>query len=170
MFSKIDLPPGYHQILVKLEDMQKTGFRSHYGHYEYIVMPFGVMNTSAIFMDYMACIFRSCWEKFVMVFIYNILIYSKTREERAEHLRLVWEIQREHQFYGNLSNCEFWLDEVQFLGHVLSAQGILVDPAKVEAVFKWERSSLVAEVRSLKYTGLHHNKVWVAYSCRIEDR
>ncbi|WVZ22654.1 hypothetical protein V8G54_001198 [Vigna mungo] len=148
VFSKIDLRSGYHQILVKPEDVQKTAFRSRYGHYEYVVMPFGVTNAPAIFMDYMNCVFRSCLDKFVVVFIDDILIYSKDQEEHAEHLRMVLEILRQHQLYGKLSKCEFWLEGVQFLGHVVFAQGISVDPAKVEAILKWERPSSVTEVRS----------------------
>ncbi|WVY99024.1 hypothetical protein V8G54_031175 [Vigna mungo] len=148
VFSKIDLRSGYHQILVKSDDVQKTAFRSRYGHYEYVVMPFGVTNAPAIFMDYMNRIFRSCLDKFVVVFIDDILIYSKNREEHVEHLRIALEILREHQLYGKLSKCEFWLSEVQFLGHVISAQGISVDPAKIEVVLKWERPTSVTEVRS----------------------
>jgi len=107
VFSKIDLRSGYHQILVKLEDVQKTAFRSRYGHYEYVVMPFGVTNAPAVFMDYMNRIFRPYLDKFVVVFIDDILIYSRTREEHADHLRIVLEVLREHQLYGKLSKCEF---------------------------------------------------------------
>ncbi|XP_017412935.1 uncharacterized protein LOC108324500 [Vigna angularis] len=135
------------QILVKLEDVQKTAFRSRYGHYEYVVMPFGVSNAPAIFMDYMNRIFRSYLDKFVVVFIDDILIYSKSREEHAGHFRLVLDILRERQLYGKLSKCEFWLDENQFLDHVISSQGIIVDLAKVEAVLKWERPKSMTEVR-----------------------
>jgi len=120
VFSKIDLRSGYHQILVKLEDVQKTTFRSRYGHYEYVVMPFGVTNAPAIFMDYMNRIFQPYLDQFVVVFIDDILIYFESREEHANHLRVVLEVLREHKLYGKLSKCEFLLDEVQFLGHVIS--------------------------------------------------
>ena len=116
VFSKIDLRSGYHQILVKLEDVQKTAFRSRYGHYEYVVMPFGVTNAPTIFMDYMNRIFQPYLDQFVVVFIDDILIYSENKEEHADHLRVVLEVLREHKLYGKLSKCEFWLDEVQFLG------------------------------------------------------
>jgi len=148
VFSKIYLRSGYHQILVKLEDVQKTAFRSRYGHYEYVVMPFGVTNAPAIFMDYMNKIFRPYLDQFVVVFIDDILIYSESRDVHANHLRVVLGILREHKLYGKLSKCEFWLDEVQFLGHVMSTQGIAVDPAKIEFVVKWERPQTVTEVRS----------------------
>jgi len=148
VFSKIDLRSGYHQILVKLEDVQKTAFRSRYGHYEYVVMPFGVTNAPTIFMDYMNRIFQPYLDQFVVVFIDDILIYSENKEEHADHLRVVLEVLREHKLYGKLSKCEFWLDEVHFFGHVISAQGISVDPAKVETMLKWERPQTVTEVRS----------------------
>jgi len=148
VFLKIDLRSGYHQILVRPEDVQKTAFRSRYGHYEYVVMPFGVTNAPAIFMDCMNKIFWPYLDQFVVVFIDDILIYSENREEHAEHLRVVLGILREHQLYGKLSKCEFWLEEVQFLGHVISAQGISVYPAKIETVVKWERPQTVTEVQS----------------------
>ena len=121
VFSKIDLQSGYHQILVKPEDVQKTTFRSRYGHYEYVVMPFGVTNAPTIFMDCMNRIFRPWLDKFVVVFIDDILIYSKNREDHEQHLCVVLGVLREQQLYGKLSKCEFWLEEVQFLGHVISA-------------------------------------------------
>jgi len=134
VFSKIDLCSGYHQISVKAEDVQKTVFRSRYGHYEFLVMPFGVTNAPTIFMDYMNRIFKHFLDKFVVVFIDDILIYSRTREEHAKHLKTVLNILREKQLYAKLSKCDFWMSEIQFLGHVISAQGISVDPSKVEVV------------------------------------
>ena len=148
VFSKIDLRSGYHHILVKPEDMQKMTFRSHYEHYEYVMMSFGVTNAPAIFMDYMNRIFRPYLDQFVVVFIDDILIYSESRDEHAEHLRVVLGILKEHKLYGKLSKCEFWLDEVQFLGHVISVQGIAMDPAKIETMVKWERPQIVTKVRS----------------------
>jgi len=136
VFSKIDLRFGYHQILVKPEDVQKTTFRSRYGHYEYVVMPFGVTNALVVFMDYMNRIFRPYLDKFVVVFINDILIYSRNREEHAEHLRVVLTVLKEHQLYGKLSKCEFWLEEVQFLGHVIFSHGIAMDPSKIDTVLK----------------------------------
>jgi len=111
-------------------------------------MPFGVTNVLVVFMDYMNRIFKSFLDKFVVVFIDDILIYSRTQEKHVEHLRLVLGVLREKQLYAKLSKCEFWMDEVQFLGHVISAQGIIVDPAKVEAVVKWESPKSATEIRS----------------------
>jgi len=148
VFLKIDLRSRYHQILIKADDVEKTAFRSRYGHYEYVVMPFGVTHAPAVFMDYMNRIFWPFLDKFVVVFIDDILIYSKTQEEHAEHLRLVLGVMREKQLYAKLSKCEFWMDEVQFLGHVISAQSIVVDPTKIEAVVKWESPKSAIEIRS----------------------
>ncbi|XP_052732478.1 uncharacterized protein LOC128196266 [Vigna angularis] len=148
VFSKIDLRSGYHQIRVKEEDIQKTAFRSRYGHYEYVVMPFGVTNAPAIFMDYMNRIFRPYLDKFVVVFIDDILVYSKSYDEHEDHLRVVRGVLREKELYAKFSKCEFWMKEVQFLGHVVSAGGISVDPAKVRAVLEWESPRSVTEVRS----------------------
>ncbi|XP_052733512.1 uncharacterized protein LOC128196492 [Vigna angularis] len=148
VFSKIDLRSGYHQIRVKEGDIHKTAFRSRYGHYEYVVMPFGVTNAPAIFMDYMNRIFRPYLDKFVVVFIDDILIYSKSFDEHEDHLRIVLGVLREKELYAKRSKCEFWMKEIQFLGHVVSAGGISVDPAKVKAVLDWENPRSVTEVRS----------------------
>ncbi|XP_072093104.1 transposon Tf2-1 polyprotein isoform X4 [Arachis hypogaea] len=148
VFSKIDLRSGYHQIRVRDEDIPKTAFRTRYGHYEYTVMSFGLTNAPAVFMDYMNRIFRPYLDKFVIVFIDDILVYSKTEEEHTDHLRTVLQILRDRKLYAKLSKCEFWKSEVKFLGHVVSKQGIAVDPAKVEAVMNWERPTSVTEIRS----------------------
>ncbi|WJX78131.1 hypothetical protein P8452_61384 [Trifolium repens] len=148
IFSKIDLRSGYHQIRVKDDDIPKTAFRSRYGHYEYLVMPFGLTNAPAVFMDYMNRIFRSYLDQFVVVFIDDILIYSKNNEEHEEHLRIVLQTLKDRQLYAKFSKCEFWLKEVQFLGHVISKEDIAVDPTKVEAVTKWESPKNVGEIRS----------------------
>jgi len=148
VFSKIDLRSGYHQIRVKAEDIQKTTFRTRYGHYEYQVMPFGVTNAPVIFMDYMNRIFHPFLDQFVVVFIDDILIYSKTLEEHEEHLRIVLQILREKKLYAKLSKSEFWLEKVKFLGHVISNKGVLVDPTKAEAVLQWEPPKTVTEIHS----------------------
>ena len=134
VFSKIDLRSKYHQIRVKEEDISKIVFRTRYRHYEFRVMSFGLTNASAVFMDYMNRIFRPYLDKFVVVFIDDILIYSKTKEEHEEQLRVVLEILRDKKLYAKLSKCEFWMEEVKFLGHMVSIGGISMDSSKVEAV------------------------------------
>src|ERR1051325_7148683 len=148
MFSKIDLRSGYHQIRVKEEDVQKTAFRTRYGHYEYSVMPFGVTNAPGVFMEYMNRIFHPYLDSFVVVFIDDILVYFKSEEEHAEHLCIVLEVLKNKKLYAKLSKCEFWLGEVSFLGHVISGDGIAVDPSKVDAVLRWETPKSVTEIRS----------------------
>ncbi|KAL0536183.1 hypothetical protein IC582_025122 [Cucumis melo] len=148
VFSKIDLRSGYHQLRIKDEDVPKTAFHSRYGHYEFIVMSFGLTNAPAVFMDLMNRVFREFLDTFVIVFIDDILIYSKTEAEHEEHLRLVLQTLRENKLYAKFSKCEFWLKQVSFLGHVVSKAGVSVDPAKIEAVTGWTRPSTVSEVRS----------------------
>ncbi|CAH9101779.1 unnamed protein product [Cuscuta epithymum] len=148
IFSKIDLRSGYHQLRIKEGDIPKTAFRSGYGHYEFVVMPLGLTNAPAAFMDLMNRVFRELLDKFVIVFIDDILIYSKSKEEHEEHLREVLETLRKHKLYAKFSKCEFWLDQVAFLGHVVSKQGVSVDPSKVAAVRDWSRPKNAKEVRS----------------------
>ncbi|XP_035540235.1 uncharacterized protein LOC118344217 [Juglans regia] len=130
------------------QDIPKTAFRSRYGHYEFKVMPFGLANAPAAFMDMMNRVFRLYLDSFVIVFIDDILVYSRDPEQHASHLRLVLSKLREHQLYANLNKCEFWLEEIKFLGHVMSRDGVAVDPSKIEAVLAWPRPSTVHEIRS----------------------
>jgi hypothetical protein len=123
-YSKLDLRQGYYQVRIKEEDITKTAFNTRYSHYEFVVMPFGVTNAPAVFMDLMHWIFRPYLDKFVVVFINDILIHSRSPEDHAAHLKLVLEKLREHQLYAKLNKCEFWLDTVAFLGHVISKDGI----------------------------------------------
>jgi hypothetical protein len=148
VFFKIDLRSGYHQLKVQEKDVQKTAFRTRYGHYEFLVMPFGLTNAPAAFMDMMNRIFRELVERCVVVFIDDILIYSKSQEEHEEQLRTVLSILRKHQLFAKFKKCEFWLDNVAFLGHVVTKEGIAVDPGKVEAVVNWVRPTNAHEVRS----------------------
>ena len=144
MFSKIDLRSGYHQIKIRPEDVPKTAFSTRYGLYEYLVMSFGLTNAPAYFM-YLT-VFMPELDKFVVVFIDDILIYSETAEEHEEHLRVVLLRLREHKLYAKFSKCEFWLKKVPFLGHVLSENGISVDPSKVQEVMDWKAPTSVHEV------------------------
>ncbi|WVZ51850.1 hypothetical protein U9M48_002953 [Paspalum notatum var. saurae] len=128
VFSKIDLRSGYHQIKVREEDIPKTAFSTRYGLYEYLVMSFGLTNAPAFFMYLMNSVFMNELDKFVVVFIDDILVYSKNEKEHEEHLRIVLSRLREHKLYAKFSKCAFWLKEVAFLGHILSAKGVVVDP------------------------------------------
>ena len=148
VFSNIDLRSGYHQLKIAKEDIQKTAFRTRYGHFEFLVMPFGLTNAPAVFMALMNKVFQPFLDKFVIVFIDDILIYSKDAQDHENHLRIVLQILREKQLYAKLSKYEFWLDHVVFLGHVVSSRGIEVDPKKVEAVLNWEVPRNITEVRS----------------------
>ncbi|KAL0536750.1 hypothetical protein IC582_025710 [Cucumis melo] len=148
LFSKIDLRSGYHQLKVRESDIAKAAFRTRYGHYEFRVMSFGLTNAPAVFMDLMNRIFHQYLDQFVIVFIDDILVYSVDRESHEEHLRIVLQTLRDKQLYAKFSKCEFWLEQVVFLGHVVSAKGVSVDPQKVEAVVNWERPTSATEVRS----------------------
>ena len=148
VFSKIDLRSGYHQLRIKDVDVHKRVFRTRYGHYECLVIPFGLTNALAAFMDLMNRVFRPYVDQFVVVFIEDILVYSKDREDHDTHLRVVLETLRKEQLYVKLRKCEFWLGEVSFLGHIVLQEGIQVDPKKIEVIIEWKPSRNVTEVRS----------------------
>ncbi|GJX52172.1 putative reverse transcriptase domain-containing protein [Tanacetum coccineum] len=137
IYSKIDLRSGYHQLWVREEDIPKTAFRTRYGHYEFQVMPFCLMNASAVFMDLMNRVCKPYLDKFVIVFINDILIYSRNKKEHEEHLKAIMELLKKEELYAKFSKCEFWIPKVQFLGHVIDSQGIHVDPAKIESIKDW---------------------------------
>ncbi|KAD7116931.1 hypothetical protein E3N88_04199 [Mikania micrantha] len=147
-FSKIDLRSGYHQLRVHDDDIPKTAFKTRYGHYKILVMPFGLTNAPAVFMDLMNRVCRPYLDKFVIVFIDDILIHSKTKEKHEQHLKLVLEILREERLYAKFSKCEFWLKEVQFLGHIVNENGVHVDPAKIDEVKNWSTPTTPTEIRS----------------------
>ena len=148
VFSKIDLRSGYYQLKVKGEDVLKTDFHTRYGHYEFLVIPFGLTNAPTAFMDLMNRVFKPYLDQFVVVFIDDMLMYSKNKEEHEKHLHVILQNLREHQLFAKLNKCEFWLDQISFLGHVVSNDGILVDPSKVEAVLSWKRPTTVSDIRS----------------------
>jgi hypothetical protein len=148
MFSKIDLRLGYHQLKIRETDIPKTAFRTRYGLYEYTVMSFGLTNAPAYFMYLMNKVFMEYLDKFIVVFIDDILIFSKMVEEYEEHLRLVLEKLRSNQLYAKFSKCEVWLTKVTFLGHVISAGGVSVDPSKVKDVLNWMPPTTASEIWS----------------------
>src|SRR4051812_13021365 len=148
VFSKIDLRSGYFQLKIREHDIPKTSFVTRYGSYEYTVMPFGLANAPSLFMNMMKNVFMEFLDKFVVIFIHDILIYSKNVEDHEKHLRLIMEKLREHQLYAKFDKCEFLLSEVGFLGDIVSKEGIAVDPSKLTAVTEWEPPKNVGEVWS----------------------
>jgi len=146
VFPKIDSGSSYHQIKIWLEDIPKIAFSTRYGLYEYLLMSFGLTNAPAYFMYLMNSVFIPELDKFMVVFINDILIYSKNEADHVVHLRVVLFRLREHKLYAKFSKCEFWLKKVPFLGLILSEDGISVDPSKVQAVMDWKAPTSVHEV------------------------
>ncbi|GJS53017.1 putative reverse transcriptase domain-containing protein [Tanacetum coccineum] len=145
--SKIDLRSGYHQLRVRGEDIPKTAFKTRYGHYEFQVMPFGLTNVPAVLMDIMNRVCKPYLDKFVIVFIDDILIYSRHKEEHANHLRIILELLKKEKLYAKFSKCDFWISIVQFLRHLIDSQGLHVDPAKIKAVKNWTSLTTPTEIR-----------------------
>jgi hypothetical protein len=146
VFSKIDLRFGYHQTKIRASDISKTAFSTRYGLYEYLVMSFGLTNAPAYFMYLMNSVFMPELDKFMVVFIDDILVYSKNEEEHANHLHVVLQRLREHRLYAKLSKYDFWLKEIKFLGHTISQAGITVDPDKVQEVMNWKPPITVRQI------------------------
>nr|GEU41305.1 hypothetical protein [Tanacetum cinerariifolium] len=146
IYSKIDLRSDYHQLRVREQDIPKTAFRTRYGHYEFQVMPFGLKNAPAVFMDLLNLVCKPYLDKFVIVFIDDILIYSKDEKEHEEHLKAIWELLKGEKLYAKFSKCEFWISKVQFLGHVIDSRGIHVDPAKIECIKDWASPKTPTEI------------------------
>ncbi|GJY91893.1 putative reverse transcriptase domain-containing protein [Tanacetum coccineum] len=147
VYSKINLRSGYHQLRVRDEDIPKNAFRTRYGHYEFQVMPFGLTNAPAVLMDLMNRVCKPYLDKFVIVFIDDILIYSRNKEEHANHLRIILELLKKEKLYAKFSKCDFLIHIVQFLGHLIDSQGLHVDPAKIEAVKNWTSPTTPTKVR-----------------------
>ncbi|KAK8934991.1 hypothetical protein KSP39_PZI014260 [Platanthera zijinensis] len=148
VYSKVDLKSGYYQLRIRECNIPKTAFSTRYGHFEFTVMPFGLTNTPSVFMELMNRTFRDFLDRFVIVFIDDILVYSQCEEDHFKHLHLVLETLRRNELYAKFSKCEFWLPSVAFLGHIVSGEGIAVDPAKIIAIREWHALSSIAEVRS----------------------
>jgi hypothetical protein len=156
--SKIDLRSGYHHLWIKEDDVPKTTFNMRFGHYEFTVLSFGLTKAPGVFMSLMNGVFYEYLDTFVQVFIDDILIYSRMTEEHDEHLRLILHCLREHKLYGKLSKCSFYQSRIHYLGHVISGEGITVDPTKVEAIMEWPAPTNVTEVSS--FMGLEGYYRW----------
>ena len=148
LFTKIDLRSGYHQIRVHPSDVHKTAFRTRYGHFEFLVLPFGLTNAPATFMHLMHSIFREQLDDFIVIFLDDILVYSRDLSSHVAHVRKTFEILRQHSLFAKVSKCEFFRSSVHYLGHVVSEQGLSPDPAKVQAVANWKVPMNVSEIRS----------------------
>src|SRR6202158_5841600 len=147
-FSKIDLRSGYHQVRIANEDIHKTAFSTRYGHYEYLVMPFGLTNAPATFMNLMQSVFSKYLDESVIIFLDDILVYSKSHDEHLKHLECVLQTLRQHKLYAKKSKCEFSQNEISFLGHVINSDGIKMEPSKVDAVVKWPQPKNIHDIRS----------------------
>ncbi|GJW84422.1 putative reverse transcriptase domain-containing protein [Tanacetum coccineum] len=149
VYSKIDLRSGYHQLRIKEEDIPITTFRTRYGHFEFQVMQFGLTNAPAVFMNLMNRVCKPYLDKFMIVFIDDILIYSKNKMEHGEHLKTILELLKKEQLYAKFSKCDFWLDLIQFLGHVIDNKGVHIDPAKIKEIKNWAAPTTPTEVRQI---------------------
>nr|GFC50943.1 putative reverse transcriptase domain-containing protein [Tanacetum cinerariifolium] len=164
VYSKIDLRSGYHQLRVREEDIPKIAFRTRYGHYEFQVMPFGLTNAPAVFMDLINRVCKPHLDRFVIVFIDDILIYSKNKKEHKGHLKLILKLLKEEELYAKFSKCEFWLSNVQFLGHVIDSEGIHVDPAKIEAIKDWESPKTPTEIHHFLGLAIYYRRFIEGFS------
>ncbi|GKF71739.1 putative reverse transcriptase domain-containing protein, partial [Tanacetum coccineum] len=145
--SNIDMRSGYHQLWVREEDVPKKTFMTRYGHYEFQVMPFGLTNAPAIFMYLMNRVCKPYLDKFVIVFIDGILIYSKSKEEHEENLKLILELLKKEELYAKFSKCDFWHPKVQFLSHVIDSESVHFDPAKIVSIKDWVSPKTPTEIR-----------------------
>ena len=147
IFSKIDLRAGHHQVKMHTADIYKTTFRTHNGHFEYLVMPFGLTNAPATFQNLMNTIFQEFLRKFVLVFFYDILIYSQSLDEHLQHLHKVFAVMRSNQLLAKQSKCYFGVPQVEYLGHVIYIEGVSTDPAKIVAVQNWPMPATLKQLR-----------------------
>ena len=148
VFSKIDLRSGYHQIRIAEEDIPKTAFRTRYGHFEFRVLAFGLTNAPATFQTLMNNIFRPYLDQFVVVYVDDILVFSKHPDDHEAHLRTVLQVLRREKLYAKASKCELFRPETEFLGHIVSADGIRPDPKKLRAIDEWPHPKNVNDIQS----------------------
>lgn len=159
-FTKLDLRVGYHQVRVQSSDIFKTAFRTHNGHYEYLVMPFGLCNAPSTFQAIMNSIFRHHLRKFILVFFYDILIYSPNWTMHLEHVQQALEILRHNQFFIKVSKCAFGEQELEYLGHIVTHQGVKADQSKIKAMLNWPRRTNISKLRGfLGLTGYYRKFV-----------
>lgn len=156
VFSKIDLSSGYHQLRISESDISKTAFQTHFGLYEFTVVPFGLTNAPVVFMNLMNNVFHNYLDQFVQVFLDDILIYSKNEKEHEDHLRIVLSYLRKHQLYGKLSKCQFFQENIHYLGHIISGEGISVDLEKVKEIMEWPIPENAHEVQSFMGLAGYH--------------
>lgn len=164
VFSKIDLRSAYHQLRIVDEDIPKTAFRTRYGHFEWLVVSFGQSNAPASFQALINHLFQPLLDQCVIVYLDDILIYSRTPEEHEQHLRKVLEILRSNHLYAKWSKCDLFKDEVEYLGHLLCADGVKADPAKVKAITDWPTPQSVTDVRAFVGLANYYRKFIKGYA------
>ncbi|GJX66876.1 putative reverse transcriptase domain-containing protein [Tanacetum coccineum] len=164
VYSKIDPRSGDYQLIVHEEDIPKTAFRTRYGHYEFQVMPFGLTSVPAVFMDLMNPVCKPYLDKFIIVFIDDILIYSKRKQEHEEHLKLILELLKKEELYAKFSKREFWIPKVQFLGLVINSKGIHVDPAKIESIKDWASPKTTTEIHQFLGLAIYYQRFIEGFS------
>jgi hypothetical protein len=163
-FTKIDLHSGYHQINMREEDILKTAFRCHYGHYEFLVMPLGLTNAPATFQSCMNHVFNKQLRKHLLVFFDDLLIYRKTWDEHLRHVDQILSIMEEQSLYAKESKCKFGMTKVLYLGHIIEAKGVQVHQEKIKAIMEWPTPKTLTELRGFLGMCTYHRKFVKGFS------